>query len=223
MEDHEKIHIMDNEICPISGETRMEEIVNHWTHRVAMLLSIVGLPILILYGIMHGDEWRIASYSIFGVSLVLLYVVSTYYHGCQTHQTKQKLRVIDHACIFLLIAGSYTPFVLGPLRESIGWALFATEWTIAVVGISLKIFAFNRTRVISLIAYLAMGWLIVFWWSDLSQILSETTLTLIAVGGLSYTLGVIFFLWESLPFNHAIWHVFVFGGSACHYIAILLI
>lgn len=214
---------MDNNICPISGETKMEEIVNHWTHRIALLLSLIGLPVLIFYSTLHGDIWNIIGYSIFGISLVLLYIVSAYYHGCQIVHIKQKLRVIDHICIFLLIAGSYAPFTLGPLRDSSGWILFTAEWSIAFIGICFKLFAFNRTQIISLVAYLVMGWLIVLWWPHVWQTMPETTLTLLAAGGFSYTFGVVFFLWDNLPFNHAIWHVFVFIGSACHYSAILML
>ena len=214
---------MNSDICPISGETKVEELVNHWTHRIALLLSLVGLPILIFFSSLHGDVWKIVSYAIFGTSLVLLYIASTYYHGCQVLPFKETWRRIDHACIYLLIAGSYTPFTLGPLRDATGWILLATEWSIAAVGIFLKFFAFNRTNTLSLIAYLVMGWLIVLWGPQLWESISVTALVLMAVGGLSYTFGVIFFLWESLPFNHAIWHVFVFAGSACHYSAVLLL
>lgn len=214
---------MDNTICPISGETTTEELVNHWTHRIALLLSLVGVPILIFYSVLHGDFWKIFSYSIFGISLVLLYFASTFYHGCKTLHIKQKLRVVDHSCIYLLIAGSYTPITLGPLMELAGGVLCAAEWLIAALGISLKIFAFERTHVFSLIAYLVMGWLIVLWWPHLGDTIPLTTLILVGIGGLSYTFGVIFFLWESLPFNHAIWHVFVFAGSACHYCGILFL
>lgn len=213
----------DSNICPISGETRLEEAFNHWTHRIALLLSLVGLPVLIFYSSLHGDVWKIAGFSIFGTSLVLLYIASAYYHGCQDLHVKRKLRIVDHACIFLLIAGSYTPFTLGPLKESTGWLLLTAEWSIAAIGIFLKVFAFHRTELLSLVAYLVMGWLIVLWWPQLWEVLSLTTLTLMGIGGLSYTFGVIFFLWESLPFNHAIWHIFVFVGSACHYSAIIFL
>ncbi len=190
---------------------------------MAWILSLIGLPVLIFSAYLYGDVWSIVSYSIFGISLVLLYGISTYYHRCQTLHTKESLRIMDHICIYVLIAGSYSPFTLGPLREFSGWTLFGIEWAIVVIGAVLKVFAFDKTTTISLIAYLVMGWLIIFWWPALSQVISTTTLTLLIVGGLSYSLGVIFFLWENLPYNHAIWHLFVINGSACHYCAVFLL
>jgi hemolysin III len=214
---------MQHSICPVSGETAKEERVNHFTHLFGLILSLIGLPILITYSTLHGDFWTVASYSIYGTTLVLLYIASTYYHGCKNPELKSTLRVIDHACIYLLIAGSYTPFTLGPLRESSGWMLLGVEWSIATVGILLKVFAFNRFQMVSLIAYLVMGWLVVFSWDPLKEALSPTSISLLMAGGLSYTFGVVFFLWRSLPFNHAIWHLFVLGGSVCHYFAVLFL
>lgn len=212
---------MNDMICPVSGETHLEERVNHFTHLFGVVLSLIGLPVLIVYGTLHGDFWHIASYSIYGVSLVLLYLASTYYHGCLCPEKKNKLRVVDHACIYLLIAGSYTPFALGPLRETSGWMLLGIEWGIAAAGILFKLFAIDRFQTLSLAGYLVMGWLVVFSWPTLMEELSPTSLALLVSGGLSYTFGVVFFAWASLPFNHAIWHLFVLGGSACHYFAIL--
>lgn len=214
---------MTCDICPISGETLKEEVINHRTHLIGLLLSMVGFPILIVHSSLHGDAWHIASYTIYGITLILLYLASTYYHGCQTLHNKKHLRVVDHACIYLLIAGSYTPFTLGPLRETSGWTLLAIEWSIAVIGILFKIYAIDRFKMFSLITYLLMGWLVIVSWSTLTETLSTTALTLVSIGGLSYTLGAIFFVWESLPFNHGIWHLFVLGGSGCHYCAILFL
>lgn len=215
--------LIDDHNCPISGESKLEELFNCRTHGIAWILSLIGLPVLILYGYLYGDAWTVAGYSIFGASLVLLYGVSTYYHRCQSLHVKRNLRTVDHICIYILIAGSYSPFTLGPLRESAGWTLFGLEWGIVLVGTALKIFAFDKTKTISLIAYLVMGWLIVLWWPVLGQTVSVTALTLVIVGGLSYSFGVIFFLWEKLPYNHAIWHLFVIVGSICHYCAVLLL
>jgi hemolysin III len=212
-----------NDICPVSGESYKEEIVNHWTHLIGLVLSLIGTPILITYSIVREDPWTIASFSIYGSTLVLLYLASTFYHGCTDLMRKSILRVVDHACIYLLIAGCYTPFALGPLRESSGWALFTIEWSIAVVGIIIKIFAFDRFQVLSLISYLVMGWLVILSWPVLVDKLSVSTLALTMAGGLFYTVGSIFFMWASLPFNHAIWHLFVLFGSGCHYFAILML
>jgi hemolysin III len=214
---------MTHDICPISGETFKEEVVNCLTHFIGLVFSLVALPVLIVYSSMYGDTLTITGYTIYGSTLVLLYVASTFYHGCKSLPHKTKFRVIDHACIYLLIAGSYTPFTLGPLRESTGWALLSMEWGIAVVGILFKIFVFNRFQVVSLIGYLVMGWLVVFSWPILTEKLSPTAISLLAAGGFSYTFGTIFFLWEKLPFNHAIWHLFVLTGSICHFGAILML
>ncbi|MBA3816511.1 MAG: hemolysin III family protein [Parachlamydiaceae bacterium] len=212
-----------SDICPVSGESYKEELLNHWTHLIGLILSLIGLPILIFYSVLREDPWTIASFSIYGSTLVLLYLASTFYHGCTNLSHKSVLQVVDHACIYLLIAGCYTPFALGPLRESNGWTLLAIEWTIAVVGIGIKIIAFNRFQAISLISYLVMGWLVVLSWSTLVDKLSVTALILTMVGGLFYTIGSIFFVWEKLPFNHGIWHLFVLCGSVCHYFAILML
>lgn len=211
------------EKCPVSGETWTEERLNHWTHVIGLVLSLMGFPILVVYSVLYGDWWSVASFSVYGITLVLLYVASTSYHGCKIEERKGKLRIIDHACIYLLIAGSYTPFTLGPLRETNGALLLTVEWSLAAIGILFKVFAFNRFQALSLIAYLLMGWLVVFSWPILSAKLTFFTLALLAAGGVSYTLGIVFFLWRTLPFNHAIWHLFVMGGSGCHYCAILLL
>lgn len=214
---------MTQEICPISGETLKEEKVNQWTHFIGLLLSLIGFPILIIYSTINGDAWHIASYTIYGATLILLYLASTYYHGCKKPHQKGILRIIDHACIYLLIAGSYTPFTLGPLRETSGWTLLYIEWIIAIVGILFKVFAINRFDMLSLITYLLMGWLVIVSWSTLRETLSTQALILVGTGGFCYTVGAAFFVWESLPFNHGIWHLFVLGGSCCHYGAVLLL
>ncbi|HEV8051657.1 MAG TPA: hemolysin III family protein, partial [Parachlamydiaceae bacterium] len=206
-----------------SGETLREEIVNHWTHLIGLLFSLLGFPFLIIHSSMNGDAWQIAGYTVYGATLILLYLASTYYHGCKALHHKQTWKIVDHACIYLLIAGSYTPFTLGPLRETTGWTLLIIEWSIAVVGILFKIFLINRFKMLSLITYLLMGWLVVVCWATLMAALSPTAIVLLCFGGLCYTLGAAFFMWESLPYNHGIWHMFVLGGSISHYFAILLL
>lgn len=207
-------------ICPISGETPEEERINHLTHLAGLILSIVGASVLVTYACLYGNGWCIASSTTYAFTLVLLYAASTFYHGCKTLHFKGFLRIADHASIYLLIAGCYTPFALGPLKEGHGWTLFWIEWGIACIGIIFKLFAIHRFQLLSTLAYLGMGWLIVFSMPTLAETLPLKTLTLLIAGGLSYSLGTIFFLRESLPFNHAIWHVFVLGGGICHYCAI---
>jgi hemolysin III len=212
---------MTYDTCPVSGETAREEQINQWTHFIGLLLSVIGFPFLILHSSLKGDAWHVAGYITYGITLVLLYFASTYYHGCKAIHRKRHLQIVDHVCIYLLIAGSYTPFTLGPLRETSGWNLLAIEWGVAAVGILFKIFFGDRFKMFSLITYLLMGWLVVICWPTLMETMSTSALVLVGAGGAFYSLGAIFFVWESLPFNHGIWHLFVLGGSACHYYAIL--
>lgn len=216
------IIIMD-EICPISGESVEEEAFNHRTHLIGLLFSLIGFPFLIIVSYMKGDVWLIVGNFIYGMTLIVLFMASTYYHGCKKLHHKSALQIADHACIYLLIAGSYTPFTLGPLRESTGLTLLSIEWGIAMAGILFKIFATNRFQMFSLITYLLMGWLVIVSWGTLMEAMSPTAIYLLCQGGLCYTLGTIFFGWESLPYNHGIWHVFVLIGSISHYFAIILL
>lgn len=212
---------MQFEICPVSGETWQEEIINHRTHLLGFILSVIGSIFLVAYAYMYGDYWSKIGCSVYGTSLVLLYGASAYYHGCTVASHKKLLKIADHACIFLLIAGTYTPIALGPLRHNGGWEILAIEWTIAAVGVIFKIVAINRFKFLSTLAYLAMGWLIVLNWQPLSEAVPEASIFWLIAGGLSYSFGTIFFIWESLPFNHGIWHFFVLGGSVSHYIVVL--
>lgn len=213
---------MNNElICPISGETPKEERANYFTHLTGLYLSLVGIVILILACIWSDNPIHLISCSIYGFTLILLYGASTYYHSCKLTSKKYVLKIVDHACIYLLIAGTYTPFTLGPLKESGGLLLLCLVWGIAAVGILLKIIAINRFELLSVIAYLVMGWLVVYNFSTLFQELSLSALIWLIAGGVTYSLGTIFFLWDNLSFNHAIWHVFVLVGSLCHYFSIL--
>lgn len=217
------MEIASNVCCPVSGETPEEERINHLTHLFGFILSIFGSILLLILASKHSDYWSILSCSIYSGSLILLYAASTYYHGCQVLHHKRIFQIIDHSCVYLLIAGSYTPIVLGPLRDFGGFNLFCIEWGIALVGIALKIAAIQRFHKLSLVAYLGMGWMIVFSFPTILEILPLSVLLLLLFGGLSYSIGVIFYLWDSFSYNHAIWHAFVLGGSICHYLAILFI
>ncbi len=207
--------------CPVSGESPLEEHVNHLTHLAGLVLSIAGWMVLLFYAYQADSISHMVSCSVYGATLVSLYAASAYYHVCKRLDQKQLLRVVDHACIYLLIAGTYTPFSLGPLRDVGGWDLLWIEWTIALVGIVIKVLAINRFQMLSMIAYLAMGWLIIFSWPTLKDELPYTAIIWLVTGGIIYSLGVLFYLWEALPFNHAIWHGFVLAGSICHYFSIL--
>jgi hemolysin III len=208
---------MNEESCPITGDTWEEERISWLTHFWGLVFSCVGSVFLILATLYIGNTTHIISCSIYATSLILLYAASTYYHACKSMSMKSILKICDHACIYLLIAGTYTPYALGPLRDSGGHIMLTVIWTIAAIGIIFKICAINRFKALSLISYLMMGWLVVFQFHILFQELTWTALVLLISGGLAYTLGTIFYVWDSLPYNHGIWHLFVLAGSLCHY------
>jgi hemolysin III len=199
-----------------------EEIANSITHGVGVGLSIAGLIVLVVLGALYGDAWHVVSFSIYGGSLVLLYLASTLYHSFRKPKLKRAFRIVDHASIYLLIAGTYTPFMLVSLRGTWGWPLFGVIWGLALLGIGFKIFFINRFVVLSTIVYVLMGWLSVFALEQMLATISAGGVAWLLAGGISYTLGVIFYAWQKLPYNHMIWHLFVLGGSICHYFSILL-
>ena len=198
-----------------------EEIANSITHGVGALLSIAGMAILIVRGAMHGTAIHVVSFAIYGLTLILLHTSSSLYHGLHAPRAKRVFWVFDHATIYLLIAGTYTPFMLISLWGAWGLTLMIAVWTLAIVGILLASLFIGRFRKIALALYLVMGWLIVLASRELWFNVPHEALVFVAAGGLSYTLGVIFYVWKRLPYGHMIWHLFVLGGSACHYFAIL--
>lgn len=197
-----------------------EEVLNVISHLIGFLLSILGLILLVTKSINKGDEWAVISSSIFGSSMVILYLASTLYHMAKKREIREKLNVFDHASIYLLIAGTYTPFCLIPLRGTTGWVLFGITWGIALTGIILKLFYTGRFDLISTGAYVLMGWIIVFAIKPLINSLSREALFFLFLGGISYTLGAVFYTWKKLPYNHAIFHFFVLGGTIAHFIAV---
>ena len=199
----------------------LEEITNSVTHGVAAALSIAGLTVLVVLASLKGDPWRIVAFSIYGVTLVCLYLASTLYHGISVPAVKRFFRRLDHAAIFLLIAGTYTPFVLVLFRGGWGWALFGFTWGVAAFGIALKVAFLGRFEALSIVLYLGMGWAGVVVIKPVLATLSLSALTLVASGGILYSLGVIFYLWHRLPFNHTIWHLFVVAASTCHFFAMV--
>jgi hemolysin III len=202
--------------------TLREELANSITHGLGSLLSIVALALLTVYAAFHGDGWHVASCTVYGLTLVLLYTASALYHSFRDARVKRMLKVVDHASIFLLIAGTYTPFLLVPLRGPWGWTLFGLVWAIAVAGVVLKLFWTGRFRVLSTFMYLGMGWIVVIAFKPLIHNLPRGGLILLAAGGLLYTLGTVFYLWKRLPFGHAIWHGFVLAASACHFFSVFI-
>jgi len=198
-----------------------EEIANSITHGLGTLLSIGGLAVLVGFASVHGNAWHITACSIFGATLILSYVTSTLYHSIPQPAAKRVLKVLDHAAIYLLIAGTYTPFTLVSLRGPWGWTLFGIIWGLALFGVVLKTTMLGRIAGFSTLIYLAMGWIVLVAIKPMLAAVAPGGLLLLLLGGLAYSGGVLFYAWKKLPYNHAIWHLFVLTGSLCHYFAIL--
>jgi hemolysin III len=198
-----------------------EEIANGVTHGIGAGLSVAGLTLLVVLAVLYGDVWRIVSFSIYGSSMIILFLASTLYHSFQNPQTKRIFRIIDHASIYLLIAGTYTPFLLVSMRGAWGWTLLVVVWGVALLGVGFQTLLANRFQKLSLLTYILMGWLSVIVLKEALVSIPVGGLLLVAIGGVIYTIGVVFYAWKKLPYNHAIWHVFVLGGSLCHYFAML--
>mgnify|MGYP006300840295 CR=1 FL=1 len=199
-----------------------QEKANTITHGIGAILSIAGFIVLLFMAITKGNIWQIISFSIYGSTLVILYLMSTIYHGLLDSRIKRIFQVFDHSAIYLLIAGSYTPITLISLRGPWGWTLFGLVWGIALIGILMKAFFFHKTQVVSVILYLVMGLLIVIAIRPLLMAVPIKMIILIIAGGIFYLLGIFFFLAPKIPYHHTIWHLFVLGGSITHFLAILL-
>jgi hemolysin III len=198
-----------------------EKIAHAATHGFGLLLSIVALPLLVVLAAFRGNAWHVVSVSIYGGTLVLLYAASTLYHSSWSPRMKEFFRILDNVAIFLLIAGTYTPFTLVSLRGGWGWALFGVVWGVALFGVLLESVARPQVRTFSLVLYLGLGWLAVVAAGPLIHSVDRGGLVLLLAGGLAYTGGVVFYLMRRLPFHHAAWHVSVLVGSAFHFFAIL--
>nr|AOT83015.1 hypothetical protein [uncultured bacterium] len=198
-----------------------EELANAITHGIGFLLSIPALVILIVSAAQKGDPLQIVSFTVYGISMLLLYLFSTMLHSFKPSKAKNVFAILDHSAIYLLIAGTYTPLVLVSLNGALGWTLFGIVWGLAITGITLKCFLINRFRVLSTFFYLVMGWLVIIAIEPLYSNLSGTGFGLLLTGGLLYSVGAIFYIWRNLPYSHAIWHLFVIAGSACMYFCIL--
>ncbi|MBX2828723.1 MAG: hemolysin III family protein [Flavobacteriaceae bacterium] len=200
--------------------TKREEFWNSITHGIGFLMAIVGLIILLIKD-SHSSAYSTFSIIIYGTSLMLLYLASTLYHAVPRKSWKPNLRKLDHISIYFLIAGTYTPVSLISLIDGDGWTIFWTVWTIAGLGTLMKVFLTGKFELISLLLYLVMGWLIVFDFADVMEAHSSLGITFLALGGAAYTLGILFYVVEKIPYNHAIWHLFVLAGSIFHFFFIL--
>ncbi len=199
-----------------------DELANTVTHALGVALALAGLAVLITLASLHHSARQLISYSIYGVTLVLLYATSTAYHGVKVPRTKQLLRILDHAAIYLLIAGTYTPFAVISLRGAWGWSILGIVWALAACGVVFKIFFIGRFPRTSVVLYLGMGWMALVAARQIFTHLPATGLILVFAGGLCYTLGVLFFAFDYKRFHHAIWHLFVLAGSICHFFAVLI-
>lgn len=198
-----------------------EEIANSITHGVGLLLAIAGLATLVAFAVLRGTAWHIVGCSIFGATLVLSYLTSTLYHSIPTARAKSILRIFDHCAIFLLIAGTYTPLMLVNLRGPWGWSILGVVWGIAALGIIFKVTMLRKWTVVSVVLYVAMGWVVVVATKPLLSAVAPGGLLLLLLGGLAYTGGVIFYGLRRMPYHHAVWHLFVLAGSVLHFFAVL--
>ncbi|MGD6803248.1 hemolysin III family protein [Rossellomorea vietnamensis] len=199
-----------------------EEIANAVTHGIGFLLSIPALVLLILAAVEKGTAWHIVSYTIFGVTMLLLYLFSTLLHSFKPSRIKKLFAILDHSAIYLLIAGTYTPFMLVSFRTPLGWTIFGIIWGLAIAGVVFKCYFVDRYQIISTIVYLLMGWMIIIAVKPLYEILSPTGFLLLLTGGIFYSIGAVFYVWNKLPYNHAIWHLFVLAGSTFMFLCVLL-
>ena len=198
----------------------IEEKTNIISHAVGFVLSIVALVLLVTYASLYGSILHIVSFSIFGASLILLFAASTFYHSAKKPELRSRLRIIDHASIYVLIAGTYTPFTLITLNGPVGWSILGAAWGLALTGIILKLFFTGKYKLISTVMYIFMGWIIVFAIKPVIQNLPLEGLLWLVAGGVAYTIGAVLYSINTIKFNHAIFHVFVLIGSLCHFLSV---
>ncbi len=201
--------------------TQNEEIANSVTHGIALVLSIAGLSVLTSFASVFGTSWHIVSCNIYGATQILLYTASTLYHSITHPRAKAILRVMDHSAIFLLIAGTYTPFTLVNLRGPWGWTIFGIVWAMAFIGILLQTFLMRQKAIWTILPYVGLGWIAVIGIKPLLEAVAPGGIALMVAGGLAYTIGSVFYAWKRLPYHHAIWHLFVMAGSVFHFFAVL--
>lgn len=201
--------------------SRKEEVANAITHGIGVVLSIAALVLLIVLSSEKGTAWHVVSFSIYGATMLLLYLNSTLVHSLRDGKAKDLFEFFDHSSIYLFIAGSYTPYLLIAIRGTLGWSLFGIIWGMAVLGVLFKAFFVKKFLFMSTIFYIIMGWLMMIAWSPLSHVVAAGGMHLLLIGGLLYTLGTIFYVWRAFPYHHAIWHVFVLAGSVIHFLSLL--
>jgi hemolysin III len=206
----------------VDGRVHLEEWLNALTHGIGAVVSLAAGAVLITLASIYGDRWAVIGASVYGASLLALYVASTLYHAVSHAPTKARLKIFDHCMIYVLIAGTYTPFTLTSLRGPLGWSLFGAIWTLALAGIAFKLYFTGRFRWLSTGIYIAMGWMVVIAIDPVMRFMPKSAFAWLMAGGIAYTAGTIFYMSRRLPYAHAIWHGFVIIGSVCHFAAVLI-
>jgi hemolysin III len=201
--------------------SRKEEVANAITHGFGALLSVAALVLLIVFAALKGTASHVVSFTIYGSAMLLLYLASTLVHSFPEGKLKKLFEIMDHSCIYVFIAGTYTPILFHIVQGALGWTLFGIVWGIAALGIVFKSFFVSKFLFTSTLLYIAMGWIIVFAWGPLVERLAPGGLALLIIGGALYTAGTVFYVWRSFPYHHAVWHLFVLAGSVLHFFAIL--
>lgn len=202
--------------------TKQEEIANAITHGLGALLSVAGLVLLIVFSSIYGSALHVVSFTIYGVTMLLLYLSSTLVHAFPPGKVKNLFEIFDHASIYLYIAGTYTPLLFIVVQGALGWGLFGVIWGIATIGVIFKVFFVKRFLILSTVFYIAMGWMAIIPMNTIASNLSTTGMVLLVAGGICYTVGTIFYIWRGFKYHHAIWHLFVLAGSILHFFMILL-
>jgi len=205
---------------PVKYYDAKEEKLNIWSHFIGLILSIIAATVLVVKTSLYEDVWHIVSFSIYGGSMVLLYLASTLYHSAKAPKIRHRLNIFDHAAIYVLIAGTYTPFTLVTLKGTMGWVVFGIIWSAALIGVVLKLFFIGKYDKLSTIMYVVMGWVMLIAIKPLVENLSKEGLFWLALGGVSYTIGAIYYSRDKMPYNHAVFHVFVLLGSFFHFVSI---
>ena len=201
--------------------SKREEIANAIIHGIGAVFSVAALVILIVSSVMHGTAWHVVSFTLFGSSMILLYLSSTLVHGFPAGRVKDFFEIMDHSAIYFFIAGTYTPFLFLAIKGKLGWTLFGIVWGLAIAGTVFKAFFVKRFLHTSTLLYVVMGWLLVFGWKPLLENVSSQGIILLAIGGILYTVGAVFYVWRGFTYHHAVWHVFVLAASILHFFAVM--
>lgn len=202
--------------------SRREEVANAVTHGIGAALSVAALSLLVVFASLRGTAWHVTSFAVYGATMLMLYTASTLVHSLREGKLKDLFETFDHSCIYLFIAGTYTPIMLTVLRSPLGWTIFGIVWGIAAAGIVFKAFFTKRFLFMSTLFYVLMGWMVVFVWGPLQAAMPAGGLHLLVAGGILYTLGSVFYVWRAFRYHHAVWHLFVVAGSVLHFFAILI-